>query len=51
LEGLKRDENLWTYILTASLDAPVREPLGEIPQAEACCEKKDRIDLLERRIP
>jgi hypothetical protein len=29
LEGLKREENLWTHILTDSLDAPVRQSLSE----------------------
>jgi hypothetical protein len=27
------------------------EPLGEIPQAEACCEEYDGIELLEKRVP
>jgi hypothetical protein len=51
LEGMKREENLRTHILTDSLDAPIREPLGEIPKAEACCEEKDGIELLDRRLP
>jgi hypothetical protein len=37
--------------LTDSLDAPVRHNLLAIPQAEACCEEKDGIDLREGRVP
>jgi len=29
LEGLKREENLWTHILTDFLDSPVRHNLSE----------------------
>jgi hypothetical protein len=28
-DGLNNDENLWTHILTDSLNAPVRESLSE----------------------
>jgi hypothetical protein len=52
LEGLKIEENLWTHILTDSLDAPVRDSRSERSlKLRLAAKRTTEKELLERRVP
>jgi hypothetical protein len=51
LEGLKIEENLWTRILTDSLDAPVRDSRSERSlKLRLAAKRTTEKELLERRV-
>jgi hypothetical protein len=51
LEGLKIEENLWTHILTDSLDAPVRDSRSERSlKLRLAAKRTTEKELLERRV-